>query len=117
MTMLVMKLAVVVVMCMVMVAPYAEGAITCPKVRRDLIPCLNYLRNGGSVPRSCCNGVRSLNNAARTTADRQRACRCLQAAAKGVPAVNLGYAASIPAKCSLNIPYKISPSTDCSKVR
>ncbi|KAA8517652.1 hypothetical protein F0562_015126 [Nyssa sinensis] len=118
--MAIVKVACVVVMaCMVVVAlaPFhAEAAITCNQVRGSLAPCINYLRNGGAVPGNCCNGVRSLSNMAKTTPDRQNACRCLQSAASSMPGIKPILAAGLPGKCSVNIPYKISPSTECSKV-
>ncbi|CAI9268704.1 unnamed protein product [Lactuca saligna] len=109
-----MMVLCVVVTSMVVAAPYAEAAITCAQVVSSLSPCLSYLKNGGAVPSACCNGVKSLNSAARTTPDRQTACRCLKSASGGV---NPGNAASLPGKCGVSIPYKISPSTDCSKVQ
>ncbi|KAH7866970.1 hypothetical protein Vadar_027309 [Vaccinium darrowii] len=111
------KLACVVLMCMVVTAPQAQAAISCGTVVASLTPCLSYLRNGGQVPVPCCNGVRSLYGAAKTTADRQTACSCLKTASGSVTGVNLGNAANLPKNCGVNIPYKISPSTDCSKVK
>ncbi|KAL7000477.1 hypothetical protein U1Q18_001629 [Sarracenia purpurea var. burkii] len=58
---------------------------------------------------------RSLNNAARTTPDRQAACRCLKSSVGAVKGVNIGLAGSLPGKCGVNIPYKISLQTDCTK--
>lgn len=104
--------------CMVVVTltPNAE-AISCSQVVAGVAPCLRYLRLGGQVEASCCNGVKGLNNAARTTQDRQIACNCLKSASSSIGGINNGYAASLPGKCGVSIPYKISPSTDCSKVR
>ncbi|KAK9289542.1 hypothetical protein L1049_007698 [Liquidambar formosana] len=107
----------VLIMCMVVVAPGAEAAITCGQVTSSLAPCITYLRSGGTPSASCCNGVKSLNNAAKTTADRQAACNCLKSAAGSISGINYGLAAGLPGKCGVSIPYKISPSTDCSKVQ
>ncbi|PSS32748.1 Non-specific lipid-transfer protein [Actinidia chinensis var. chinensis] len=115
-----LKLAsVVVLMVMVVTAPppQAEAAVTCGMVASSVAPCLAYLRNGGQVPSACCNGVKGLYNAASSTADRQTACNCLKNASKNIPNINLGLAASLPKDCGVNIPYKISPSTDCTKVQ
>lgn len=109
------KLACVVLVCMVVFAPHAEAAITCGRVVSTLIPCLNYLRQGGAPAPACCNGVRSLNAAARTTADRKTACGCLKNSYNSNPGINSANAASLPSKCGVNIPYKISPNTDCSR--
>lgn len=104
----------VVVTCMVVAAPYAE-AITCGQVVSNLAPCLGYLKNGGAVPSGCCSGVTALNNAAQSTPDRQTACGCLKSAYSANSGINAGNAAALPGMCGVNIPYKISPSTDCSK--
>lgn len=69
------------------------------------------------MPPGCCSGIKSLNAAAKTTPDRQAACNCIKGASKGIPGINYGLASSLPGKCSVSIPYKISPSTDCSKVK
>ncbi|MCE0481806.1 tyrosine protein phosphatase [Datura stramonium] len=108
------KIAWFVVLCMVIVAPHAEG-LTCGQVTAYLASCVPYLRNGPLG--GCCGGVKSLANAARTTPDRKAACNCLKSAAAAIPRLNLSKAAAIPASCGVNIPYKISPSTDCSKIR
>ncbi|RZC63029.1 hypothetical protein C5167_024790 [Papaver somniferum] len=112
-----LKLACVVLACMVAVAPYAaEGAISCGMVTSKMAPCLGYL-TGGSLPATCCAGVKSLLASAQTTPDRQAACSCLKSASGGIAGLNYGNAASLPNKCGVNIPYKISPSTDCTKVQ
>ncbi|KAM0069676.1 putative plant non-specific lipid-transfer protein/Par allergen [Helianthus debilis subsp. tardiflorus] len=103
-----------VVTCMVVVAPYAE-ALTCGQVSSRLAPCIPYLTKGGAVPPACCSGVKSLNSAAKTTPDRQTACSCIKSAYNSISGINAGNAASLPGKCGVSIPYKISPGTDCSK--
>ncbi|MCL7037288.1 hypothetical protein MKW94_002402 [Papaver nudicaule] len=113
-----LKLACVVLACMVVAAPYyaAEGAITCGMVTSKMAPCLGYLK-GGALATGCCPGVKSLLGAAQTTPDRQAACNCLKSAAGSIAGINFANAASLPSKCGVNIPYKISPSTDCTKVK
>ena len=112
-----LKLVSALVMCMLVTGPLSAQAITCGQVSGSVAPCIGYLRAGGPPPEPCCNGVRSLNAAARTTPDRQTACNCLKQAASAVPGLNPNYAASLPRACGVSIPYKISISTDCSKVR
>ncbi|XP_062094665.1 non-specific lipid-transfer protein 1-like [Humulus lupulus] len=111
----VVKLLCMVVMAMVVAAPVAN-AITCGQVSSSVGPCINYLKSGGVVPAACCNGIRSLNSAAKTPADRQTACKCLQSASSSIKGLNLNLAAGLPGKCGINIPYKISPSTNCNSV-
>lgn len=107
--------AVVILMGMIMKdAPIAEAGITCGQVSQSVAPCIGYLKNGGKVPPPCCNGVRSLNSAATTTPDRQAACRCLVQASKSISGINPNLAAGLPGACGVNIPYKISTSTNCN---
>lgn len=109
-----LKLVSALVLCMLVTGPLSAQAITCGQVNSALAPCIVFLRAGGPIPGPCCNGVRSLNAAARTTPDRQAACNCLKQAARAVPNLNLNNAAGLPGACGVSIPYKISPSTDCS---
>ncbi|XP_042503632.1 non-specific lipid-transfer protein 1-like isoform X2 [Macadamia integrifolia] len=113
----VMKLVCLVLACMVVAAPLAEAAITCGQVVSKLAPCLTYLRSGGAVPGTCCNAVKNLNNSAKTTPDRQTACGCLKNAYNSISGINAAYAGGLPAKCGVNLPYKISPSINCATVR
>ncbi|KAI3437474.1 uncharacterized protein J3R85_005233 [Psidium guajava] len=112
------RLVCVTLLCLVAAASVAEAAVTCGQVASSLAPCIPYARSGrGPVPGGCCNGIRSLNNAARTTPDRQATCRCLKSAAAGISGINYGVVASIPGKCGVSIPYKISPNTNCNSVK
>ncbi|GKC84134.1 non-specific lipid-transfer protein-like protein [Tanacetum coccineum] len=113
-----MKVLCVMVACMVLSAPYTEAAISCGQVTASLAPCIQYLRGpGGAVPPGCCNGVKGLNNAAKSTPDRKTACGCLKNAYGSIPGIKPANAAGLPGKCGVSIPYKISPNTDCSKVQ
>ncbi|GKF47152.1 non-specific lipid-transfer protein-like protein [Tanacetum coccineum] len=109
-----MKLLCVVVMMVVLLAlsaPEVE-AVTCGQVVGAIAPCLGYLRNGGSPPPTCCNGVRGLRNQARTTGDRKTICNCLKSASSSYRGVSGNYAASLPGKCGINFPYKITPQQE-----
>ncbi|XVF65937.1 hypothetical protein PTKIN_Ptkin09bG0291200 [Pterospermum kingtungense] len=113
-----LKFACVFVLCLVVGAPLAQGAVSCGQVTSSLAPCIGYLRSaGGAVPPACCSGIKSLNAAAKTTPDRQAACNCIKSAAGSISGINYGLAGSLPGKCGVNIPYKISPSTDCKSVK
>lgn len=112
---MVMMFLCVVMTCMVLTTPYAEAAISCGQVVSKLAPCVSYLTKGGAVPLPCCSGVKALNDAAKSTPDRQAACSCLKSAYSSNSGINPGNAASLPGKCGVSIPYKISPSTDCTK--
>ncbi|CAH9102278.1 unnamed protein product [Cuscuta europaea] len=106
----------VAVLCMVVLgAPHAVTAITCGQVSTNMAPCLNYLKGTGLIG-TCCGGVKNLVSLATTPADRQQACTCLKTLAGSVKGLNLDTAAGLPGKCGVSIPYKISTSTDCTKV-
>lgn len=108
-----------VVMCMVVVSQHVEvvGALTCGQVTGALTQCLGYLLGKGVLQPLCCDGVKNLNNLARSTPDRQQACVCLKKLAASVRGLNYALASSLPGKCGVSIPYQISPSTDCTKVK
>ncbi|KAM1353414.1 hypothetical protein ACFX2H_032910 [Malus domestica] len=107
----VIKLALVVALCM---AVSVAHAITCGQVSSSVAPCIGYLKSGGPVPPACCNGIRTINSLAETTPDRQAVCNCLKSLASSVSGVNPGNAESLPGKCGVNVPYKISTSTNCT---
>ncbi|KAL6520846.1 tyrosine protein phosphatase [Orobanche gracilis] len=98
-------------------APPTRATMSCGTVTSTLAPCLPYVTKGGPLGNGCCGGITRLYNAARLTPDRQAICVCLKTLASSSGGVNLGKAAGLPKKCGVNIPYKIDPSTDCSKVK
>ncbi|KAK8707555.1 hypothetical protein V6N13_058611 [Hibiscus sabdariffa] len=113
-----LELACVVILCLAVGAPQSQGAITCGQVVSTLAPCIVYVRNngaGGGVPAPCCNGIKSLNAATRSTSDRQSACNCVKAVAAGIPGVNYGLTNKLAGMCGVSAPFKISPSTDCKR--
>ena len=114
MAMKMMKVFCVMVVCMVVSSSYAE-ALTCSDVSNKISPCLNYLKQGGEVPANCCAGVKGLNDAAKTTLDRQTACTCLKNSFKTNKDLKSDYAVPLPSKCGVTIPYKLSMETDCNK--
>ncbi|XP_070043868.1 non-specific lipid-transfer protein 2-like [Nicotiana tomentosiformis] len=109
------KIACFVLLCMVVVEPNG-GHTCCGQVQSGLAPCLPYLQCRGPLG-SCCGGVKGLLGAARTPVDRKTACTCLKSAANAITGTNIGKVAGLPSACGVNIPYKISPSTDCSRVQ
>ncbi|XP_022722382.1 non-specific lipid-transfer protein 1-like [Durio zibethinus] len=114
---MILKLACLVVLCLVVGAPLTQGAVTCGQVTSALSPCISYLRNGGTVPAGCCSGIKSLNSGAQTTADRQAVCNCIKTASGSISGINYSLASGLPGKCGVSIPYKISPNTDCKNVK
>ncbi|CAF1810377.1 unnamed protein product [Brassica oleracea var. botrytis] len=112
-----MKLACLIFACMIVAGPItSNAALSCGTVSGYVAPCIGYLaQNAPAVPTACCSGVTSLNNMARTTPDRQQACRCLVGAANALPTINVARAAGLPKACGVNIPYKISKTTNCNR--
>lgn len=110
------KLMCLFIIALVVATKPANGAVTCGTMASSLAPCLPFLTDGatGVVPSGCCAGIKSLNSAAQSTPDRKMVCQCLKTAAKAMPNVNIGKAASIPPKCGVKLPYKLDPSTDCN---
>ncbi|KAF8671316.1 hypothetical protein HU200_050027 [Digitaria exilis] len=108
--------AVVVALLLLVSSPASEAAITCGQVASSLAPCIPYATgNVKTLPSGCCGGVRSLNSEARTSSDRQAACRCLKSLATSLKKLNMGTVSSIPGKCGVSVPFPISMSTDCNK--
>ncbi|GAV67312.1 Tryp_alpha_amyl domain-containing protein [Cephalotus follicularis] len=114
-----LKLACGVVVCMLVGAPLAQAAITCQQVYVNLSPCVEYLKSatgGAAPPLNCCTGVKNLNLAAKTTADRQQACKCIKTLVDdtGIP---YSRANSVPKNCHVPVPYTISKSLNCATVK
>uniref|UniRef100_A0A803MHX6 Non-specific lipid-transfer protein n=1 Tax=Chenopodium quinoa TaxID=63459 RepID=A0A803MHX6_CHEQI len=109
-----LKLACAVLMCMVVIAPHAEAALTCSTVTKDIAQCISYLKGGDSPSDACCSGVKTLKSLASTPEDKKTACNCLKTAAASVSGLDATKAAALPGKCGVSIPYSISPQTDCS---
>ncbi|KAF8648819.1 hypothetical protein HU200_064519 [Digitaria exilis] len=108
--------AVVAALLLLVSSPASEAAITCGQVASSLAPCIPYATgNVKTLPSGCCGGVRSLNSEARTSSDRQAACRCLKSLATSLKKLNMGTVSSIPGKCGVSVPFPISMSTDCNK--
>ncbi|CAN0846874.1 Non-specific lipid-transfer protein [Linum grandiflorum] len=104
----------IIVVCALKVAD-GQG-MTCGQVTTSMMPCLPYLMKGGPVPAPCCNGMRSLNKAAKTTIDRQKACECLKSEAGRIPDLKEGLAAALPDACGIHLPYKFTTKTNCNSV-
>ncbi|KAE8099023.1 hypothetical protein FH972_017039 [Carpinus fangiana] len=112
---IVLRITCMVLISMMVCAPLAHAAISCGTVQSSLAPCIPYVRNNGSgsVPPGCCKGIASVNAAAKTTADRQAVCECLKKAIGAIAGANPAVIAGLPGKCGVNVPYKISTSTNC----
>lgn len=94
--------------------PRGEAEVTCGTVVARLTPCLPYVTDKGPLGK-CCDGVKSLDDMAKGTIDRQAVCNCLKAMASSYSGINFDKAAGLPKQCGVNLPYIISPNIDCSK--
>ncbi|CAN6468059.1 unnamed protein product [Victoria cruziana] len=93
------------------------AATSCNSVYSQLMPCMGYVTGGGILPPSgsCCSGIKSLKSGLKQAADRQAACRCLKdLGSRYAGAVDFNVVKNLPGKCGVSLPYKISPSIDCS---
>ncbi|KAJ1688833.1 hypothetical protein LUZ63_012988 [Rhynchospora breviuscula] len=112
-----LALLAVLAIVLVMAAPAAE-AITCGQVTGYIASCMPYAEGKAAAPTGqCCTGIKTLNSVARSTPDRQATCNCLKNAAKQIKGLNGGNVAGLPGKCGVSIPYVISASTDCTRVK
>ena len=102
---------------MLVAHPFSEAAVTsCQWVQSSVSPCLPFLTappKGQPTPQ-CCTGVRNLNSASSTTADKKMACGCLKAAAHSVKNLNTQSVKVLPQKCNVRLSYVISPTMDCN---
>ncbi|PQP98494.1 lipid transfer protein [Prunus yedoensis var. nudiflora] len=69
----------------------------------------NLRENGGAVPPACCNGIRNVNNLAKTTADRQATCNCLKQLAGSLPESILTMPHRFPASVELMFLTRLAP--------
>lgn len=95
-------------------APLGESVLECTDVTQYVSPCIPYVTQNGPLG-TCCDGIQGLFNAAQTTPDRQSVCNCFKSVTSGYSSAEADNAAGLPTQCGINIPYKLSPSTDCSK--
>ncbi|KAK1428066.1 hypothetical protein QVD17_16893 [Tagetes erecta] len=107
---------VLLVLLVAMTTPEVE-AVTCGQVTGAIAPCLGYLRNGGNPPKICCDGLKSGLKSYGSPADLKAICICLKSSSSSYRGVSGIYAAMLPGKCDINVPYKISPSTDCNRIQ
>ena len=110
-----LKVAFVVLMCMAVVGAPIAQAITCGQVTSSVMPCAGYITSGKGPAPACCNGIKSVMAAARTPSDRRTVCNCLKSAAGKFTGFNPKNAETLPSKCGVNVPYKISTSTNCAR--
>ncbi|KAG9445481.1 hypothetical protein H6P81_016821 [Aristolochia fimbriata] len=94
----------------------APAPMSCPQMALAVVPCFGYIVAGGDVPAECCSGLKAVKAAAPTTELCRQACACMQWTAAAIPGVNYDLVNTLPQKCHFSISFKLTPSTDCSKV-
>ncbi|XP_078436362.1 non-specific lipid-transfer protein-like [Wolffia australiana] len=107
----------VLALCLFVMAPYANAAITCGNVNRFIAPCTLFALGRVAQPsKVCCNGVAALKNAAATTADRRTSCGCLKSLAGKTRGLLAGRISSLPGLCGVPLSFAVSPSIDCNTI-
>ncbi|CAI9112856.1 OLC1v1013355C1 [Oldenlandia corymbosa var. corymbosa] len=105
-----------VVFIIIMIMNFSQAQIPCTTVNNNLLPCASYVMNGGTLPPACCDGFKDLVNMAKTQADRQSVCNCVNTFLANADDGQINNAASIPSLCGVNIHFNITRNMDCSKV-
>ncbi|XP_019161206.1 PREDICTED: non-specific lipid-transfer protein 1-like [Ipomoea nil] len=96
---------------------WAEAQVTCPGLVNTLLPCANYVLNGGDIPATCCPAVKKVEDSLKTKQDRQSACQCVKETFAKAKPDQLKRAQDLPANCHLPaLPFPISPNVDCSSI-
>ncbi|GAB4833172.1 hypothetical protein Ancab_031416 [Ancistrocladus abbreviatus] len=111
-----LKLAFSVFICVAMVAPLAEAAISCDVVGDRLAICGKV---GQGVPGSleeCCSNIGFVLSLPQNQADRQALCACVIAYGRKH---NIDWAAvaRLARVCGKTVFFPLGPDTDCSKVK
>ncbi|VFQ97656.1 unnamed protein product [Cuscuta campestris] len=111
-------MAILLLLCTAMAAATGEAQLTCSTVLNTLTPCLGFVTGSGGPTQGCCGGITSLFNTAQSqgVGARKTVCSCLKSIASSATADQISRAASLPGKCGVSIPYKISPQVDCSLI-
>jgi hypothetical protein len=104
-----------VVTCLVLSISLANASLSCNEMIETTTPCIGYLQNPGpsSVPEPCCNGVRNVNDAAKTTNERRDACRCLKPVVNAIAGIKEDALTALPGNCGVNLPFKIGLNINC----
>lgn len=107
--------AVACMLLMVAASRVVEATITCGQVTQLLTPCISYAVLGGTVAPECCAGIKELHVIKITTEGVRAACTCIKQGAAIIPGIDYERVNQLPGKCGITSPYKIYPSTDCSR--
>ncbi|XP_065626249.1 non-specific lipid-transfer protein 1-like [Quercus suber] len=111
-----MAFTAAVLVCMLVVASHVDASLTCAEVTNLLTPCISYAIFGGTVLQLVVKGIKALNAASNTTQDHRAACSCIMDGLSKIPGINYELVGTLPQTCGTTCSYKITPTTDCSKV-
>ncbi|KAI5429104.1 hypothetical protein KIW84_033918, partial [Lathyrus oleraceus] len=111
------KVTCLAMICLVFGIPLANAGQSCGQIKGSLVPCLRYLRHPGpTVPELCCNGVRTVNDQAKSLPERKDACECIKSTLIAIPGLDPDAVQGLPNKCGVNLPFPIGANMDCSKL-
>ncbi|KAI9073221.1 hypothetical protein K1719_044830 [Acacia pycnantha] len=98
-------------------APKQVGAIPCTVAIPKIAPCREYIDASKPKPsQSCCNGVKDINDRAKTRQDRVEACQCIKQALSLMGKYDPNRIPLIPEQCRLSFSLPaIKKDTDCNK--
>ncbi|KAF7844109.1 non-specific lipid-transfer protein-like [Senna tora] len=98
-----------------------KSSIACSDVVKEITPCLNYLRgsDGSNAKPSeeCCNGVKLLDDDAKSKQERIDVCNCAKQALSDIGNYDPSRIPQLPKDCGFDFTLPaIDKSTDCSKL-
>ncbi|GAV75533.1 hypothetical protein CFOL_v3_19012 [Cephalotus follicularis] len=101
-----LKLACVVVMCLLVAAPLTQVASQCNTVDSVVTTCLTDLKNGANID-GCCTGLKNVTASASSTATIETDCKCLKAILAG-KSINVTEVVALLKRCEIKLPENIS---------
>ncbi|KAK9985670.1 hypothetical protein SO802_030621 [Lithocarpus litseifolius] len=70
---------------------------------------------GRTVSPACCEGIKAFNSASNTTQDHRAACSSIMDGLSKFLGINYELVGTLPETYGTTCPYKITPTTNCSK--
>ncbi|VFR01811.1 unnamed protein product [Cuscuta campestris] len=111
-------MAILLLLCTAMAAAAGEAQLTCNTVLSTLTPCFGFVMGLGNFTKECCGGAKSVFKTAQSQGVKARktVCSCLKNMAPIATPDQMSRAASLPGKCHIAVPFKISTQIDCSTI-
>lgn len=115
-SLILIKITCLAMICLVLGIPLVNAGQTCGQIKGSLLPCLGYLMHPGpTIPVVCCDGVRTVNDQAKTLPERKDDCECLKSTLISIPGLDPNAVQGLPDKCGVKLPFPIGVNMDCSK--